>query len=369
MTTDHQQPAFTKLLDAETMDAFSNAELGQLARLLGRLLQAPDRSIPADGAALARMLGEEPSPAVLGRFRQDGNRLRCAQVDDVLEEAAERRRLLSEAGRRGNARRWLAKSTNPSGEAAPAGATDRSPCDRQAIGWRSPPDRHPADATESAEFLAHAAASRARAALQRRDSNSNPLRSGARTAGEMPTRSEIAGAIHDGLEAAAEARLSEYRRCQATTLLERAFAGWLAEKRIQPRKPGHPLPDARREALKIAAYPQATPAACEIAIIRCDSEHADPNEGPVANPIAFVIGVLGAHRNGKPFEHRLHEQPIVDKWDAAERRVFDSAKTMAAADAAARRIDDARAALLTNQHHEAAHGATSTPRSAFGDSA
>jgi len=70
-------------------------------------------------------------------------------------------------------------------------------------------------------------------------------------------------------------------------------------------------------------------------------EHADPDRGPVAYAIGFVIGALGAKARGTPLTPWLSEIPIVERWQALERKVFDAAKTRAAAEAAARRIDTA----------------------------
>ncbi len=371
MPKDGTQIDLRRVLPDELADALSNDELGQYTRLMLRLLSQPDHALPTDVAVLSRWAGSVSlSSRVLAEFTSVDGRLRCARVDRVLGEDEARRRLLSDAGKRGAAKLW--SGTGGTRPLATPSTTDRPEVKGghgHPIARPWPPHSQAIETPISTPPAGSVRASHAPAALQRRDSNSNSLRSSAGTSGEMPTRSEIAGAIHDGLEAAAQARLSEYRRAQATTILERAIARWLDEKRIQPRKPGMPLPKPRNEAMKISAYPQATPAACEIAVIWCDTEHADPDEGPVGNPIAFVIGVLGAHRGGKPFEHRLHEQPIVNKWDAAERRVFDSARIMAAADAAARRIDDARAALLTNPTPQARIGASSPPPRASGESA
>lgn len=341
MTTEGPQIDWRRLLTDELVDALSNDELGQYTRLMIRLLAQPDHALPTDGAVLARWAGGAVAAKVLHQFHTVDGRLRSARADAVLCDALARRRILSEAGRKGAAKVW--GETRSPAPAAARGLTDRPP-HGQAMAWPWPPHGHPTGSAlagqESGAVRASHARTPAPAALQRSQVNSTLERS---SAPEPPTpeAGRIAGAIYDGLEAVAAVRLAEFRREKAVEILERAFERWRADGRLRSRRDDGRLPDPRAEALKIAAYPCATPAACEIAVARCDQEHADPDRGPVAYAIGFVIGALGAKARGTPLTPWLSEIPIVERWQALERKVFDAAKTRAAAEAAARRIDTA----------------------------
>jgi hypothetical protein len=163
----------------------------------------------------------------------------------------------------------------------------------------------------------------------------------------------IAGAIFDGLEAAARAKLDEYRRSQCEQMIRKACDPWLKAGRILTRQRMVTLPggkkelrgggqartECEREIRTIAAHPNVRPALLEICLTRCAVRDQDPDQDPIDNPIGYVIKALGAYAGGKPLTVYLGDQAIVDKWDAQERRVFDSARTMAAATEAARRVD------------------------------
>ena len=345
MTTEGPQIDWRRLLTDELVDALSNDELGQYTRLMIRLLAQPDHALPTDGAVLDRWAGGAIAANVLDQFHTVDGRLRSARADAVLCDALARRRILSEAGRRGAAKVW--GETRSPAPAALRGPTDRM-ADRPAHGhpmarpW--PGHGHPTGSAragqESGAVRASPAPTPAPAALQRSSSHSTLERSSAEEP-PTPDAGRIAGAIYDGLEAVATVRLAEFRREKAVEILQRAFERWRGENRLRSRRHDGQLPDPRTEALKIAAYPCATPAACEIAVARCDQEHADPDRGPVAYAIGFVIGALGAKARGTPLTPWLSEIPIVERWQALERKVFDAAKTRAAAEAAARRIDTA----------------------------
>jgi len=173
----------------------------------------------------------------------------------------------------------------------------------------------------------------ARGALQRKEIQLNQERGGA------APEQDVAGVIMAGQEARAQARLVEWRSTEARRLVAAAFARWARDWRVRP---GADL------AGRIARYPHVTPALAEIAIGRADawleSGRATPRadrDGP--NPVGYLIKLMACCRGAKqPIEPHAWDQPVLDKWAALERKVFDAEQAMQAMQAGLMRIDRAR---------------------------
>lgn len=154
----------------------------------------------------------------------------------------------------------------------------------------------------------------------------------------------IAGAIHAGLEANAEAKLREWNRSQASQVLVAALAPMAAQGLVVDAD-GRQKRNWREEIAKIVEYPHVTPAAAEIAVNRLRARMNNADEDQQQNVIGYLINALGAKRSGGPLEPYETDAAIVDAWAQKARQVFDSERVKLAAQEAGRRIDEGRRRL------------------------
>lgn len=129
--------------------------------------------------------------------------------------------------------------------------------------------------------------------------------------------------LYTGLEADASHRVLAWRRHQVRGILEQAVADW--------RSSGLDVgADADSVVVRIAGDPRVTPALAQIAV-----ERATRN---AARPIAYIVGALGVRRGGKPLEPYLTDQPVVEEWEARERKKFEAERSRIAVERVARRF-------------------------------
>lgn len=347
--------ALEAVADPDLVQVLTTLELGALVRLVRYAWrQVPPCTLPNDHAGLAMVAGinsEEwrgvqsrlllaagAMPVPQNTTAGTGGRLLLSYArrlhDTLASDAAHRAAVRSAVGRKGAQARWCA---GDDAKGMP------EVCQRHALGM---PKAFVADSSARTAPLLKA--------LERSDLNANPERSSAegRLPEKTPDAPAIAGAIFDGLEAAAAAKVELWRKSQVEQVL-RAGLKPFASRLVDPKGRGRdPEIDIRR----IAAMPHVTPAAAEIALGRMVEADRDPVNGPVRALVGYLITALGCKSRGsgrpEPLTPHLHDQPIVDKWDAARAKVFDATRTLEAARAAARRLD---AAGLAPKAPEARH--------------
>ena len=330
---------FDRLVDAEIGTGLSTLELGVMVRLVRfAWRQSPPCTIPNEEASLAAVAGvtvEEwrrmqtrlflalgtlpphaeattpraghPERITLGHARR--------AFEDQAAKAAATNAIRSAAGRKGAEARW---TQGPDGK-------------RMANAWQT-------HAFAMAEPFPTPIA-RPREAMERLRPGINPEAERSSAEGSLSGRSidapAIAGAIYDGLEAQAAAKVELWRKSQVEQILREGIKPYAVAGRAGRQ--------VERDVRAIAGVPHVTPAAAEIALGRLAEREQDPDKEPIRSAMGYLIAALGAKAGGQPLTPYLTDQPVVDRWDEAARKVFDSSRTLEAARGAARRIDAAAA--------------------------
>lgn len=336
---------FDRLVDPEMGSGLSTLELGVLVRLVRYAWrQMPPCTLPAEDASLAAVAGvtvEEwlrmqtrlllalgsmqphteattpraghPGRITLGHARR--------AYEDQAAKAAATNAIRSAAGKKGAEVRWTSQ---------PDGKRMAQPWQTHAFAMRLPFSDAP---TLNA---------RTRKALERLNPELNlkAERSSAEDSlpGKTPDAPVVAGAIFDGLEAQAAAKVDLWRKSQVEHILREGLKPYI--------RAGRAGTQTERDIRAIASTPHVTPAAAEIALDRLASREQDATKEPLRSVVGYLIATLGAKMGGRPLTPYLTDQPIVDRWDELARQVFDSSRTLAAARAAAGRIDAATQAAV-----------------------
>lgn len=337
--------ALDQLGPAGVVALYTTLELGALYRLArfswesDRPGELPDCDVQL--ALITQTRAEEwqaMRPRLLLSFRPeipDGSgapRLVNGTLRNLHASATARRNQLAAAGRASA----LARA-GPNGHLNPTDV-------EHTLNTRSTSVEQPLKSGASMEARAHA---RTRVALLRKEIQINQERRGAP---ELPAETaeveDVAGVILAGSEARAEARVTAWRSEESKRLIVAAFARWADQFGVTP---GPDLPG------RIARYGHVTPAMVEIGIGRTDgwldSGRAAPRPGggnrggaaSTVNPVGYLITVLGCRRGGgRALEPYAWDQPVVDKWAAMEKRIFDAEQALQAVHAGLMRIDHAR---------------------------
>jgi hypothetical protein len=136
----------------------------------------------------------------------------------------------------------------------------------------------------------------------------------------------VIAAIHAGIDATAQARLTEWRRTMSRQLLEHAAQRWLAEGRLGERQRRAGGVDSGF-IVRLAASPLALPALVAIAIGRADVEHAQSALGYVA----AALGMVKSKSNfGQPLAPYLGDQAVLDHWARLEEAQVGAERAKAA---------------------------------------
>ena len=330
---------FTELLEPGGLETLSTLEVGVVWRLL-RTAWMRRGSLPGDERTLAAVAGVDLqtwaalAPRVLWCLGWNG--AMCAHAARAIETLERRqsdlRAVKAAAGRAGATRRW---GPPPAAEDASRGPTrvpmaGDSTCHAPAMHVLSgaiPEQPRPVFGAPPYRVRAQ------RSALERTDLDTNQERSSAPNCqnpnGQSPNGQdgvgvvEVVGAIHAGLDATVQARLTEWRRQRSREMLEAAARRWLAEGRIQAKggRDKHDIDLAF--VIRIAGHPNVTPALMQIAIQRADECRA-------ASCLGYVCNALGASRGGKPLEPYLSDQAVLDRWKQLEDKQVSAEKAKAA---------------------------------------
>ncbi len=328
---------FDRLVDAEIGTGLSTLELGVMVRLVRfAWRQSPPCTLPNDHASLAAVAGvtvEEwqrmqtrlllalgtlpsqmeaatphsgpPERITLGHARR--------AFEDQAAKAAATNAIRSAAGKKGAEARW---TQGPDGK-------------RMANAWQT----HAFAMAEPSS----APNARTHGALERLRPGINPEAERSSAEGSLSGRSidapAIAGAIYDGLEAQAAAKVELWRKSQVEQILREGIKPYAVAGRAGRQ--------VERDVRAIAGVPHVTPAAAEIALGRLTEREEDPDKEPIRSAMGYLINALGAKAGGQPLTPYLTDQPVVDRWDQAAMKVFDSSRTLEAARGAARRFDAA----------------------------
>ena len=336
---------FTELLEPGGLETLSTLEVGVVWRLL-RTAWMRRGSLPGDERTLAAVAGVDLqtwaalAPRVLWCLGWNG--AMCAHAARAIETLERRqsdlRAVKAAAGKAGATRRW-GPSAEDSKEATrgPRGLpmAGDSTCHARAMHVLSGAiPEQPRPVFEAPTYRVRAQ----RSALERTDLDMNQERSSAQSCqnpnrqnpnGQNPNEQdavgvvEVVGAIHAGLDATVQARLTEWRRQRSREMLEAAARRWLAEGRIQA-KGGRDKQDIDLAfVIRIAGHPNVTPALMQIAIQRADECRA-------ASCLGYVCNALGASRGGKPLDPYLSDQAVLDRWKQLEDKQVSAEKAKAA---------------------------------------
>lgn len=338
--------ALESVADPDLVQVLTTLELGALLRLVRYAWrQDPPCTLPDEPAGLAMVAGitTEEWEVMRGRLLLAAGAVPAPQDttagtrgplllsyarrlhDTLASEAAHRAAVRTAVGKKGAHARW---SQTDDAKGMP------EVCQRHALGM---PEASKADSSARTALRLKA--------LERSDLNSNLERSSAE--GRLPEKTidapAIAGAIFDGLDAAATAKVELWRKSQVEQVLRAGLKPYQDAGRLVD--PKGRVRDHERDLRRIAAAPHVTPAAAEIALGRLGEADRDPARGPVQAVMGYLIAALGCSaRSGarpEPLTPYLHDQPIVDRWEAARAKVFDSTRTLEAARATAMRLDAA----------------------------
>jgi hypothetical protein len=141
----------------------------------------------------------------------------------------------------------------------------------------------------------------------------------------------VIAAIHAGIDATAQARLTEWRRTMSRQLLEQAAKRWAAQGRL-----GN---DAGRGSsidsgfiIRIAGSPLALPALVAIAIGRADEANAPSALGYVASALGLVRGRGSKLKSnyGRQLTPYLGDQAVLDHWARLEEAQVGAERAKAA---------------------------------------
>lgn len=325
----------------------STTELGALVRLIQfSWYEVPPCTLPSAPAALAQIAGLAEGEWALIEGRLLGA---LGAVDFTLPEGTPSLSLTiaRELYDREAAKRRAALQQRATARAGRAASRERAlsgPDPGQNWARTGPENRGSGVASGvSSRPRTREALERSNSYIQQKRSSAQHPATSIETADPLD-RSAIAGAIYDGLEAAAEAKVRIWRATQARELLKAACVAWASKGMLKDAQ-GRVRDDWQDDVARIASVPHVTPAAMELAIGRCNVAASQAPAGTFTKALGYVIRALGAFRGGKPLEPYLTDQPVVDRWAAIERKLFDASKALAAAEGAATRFDDARKRL------------------------
>jgi uncharacterized protein YdaU (DUF1376 family) len=338
-------PSLELLLEPGSLDGLSAIELGAVVRIL-RLAwhRVPGCCVPADErslAAVARVTSAEwlgmqaqlfacmravPAESGPGLLSCEIARMHYHGLVHAQAAAQEQRRRAGQASAAARLQRSVTPSPTPAPSPASRPEADPTGVQRafngRSTGVQRALEIGPGGAgTRFGGDTAHFVSS----ALERSDLHVNQERSSA----EEP----VIAAIHAGIDATAQARLTEWRRAMSRQLLEQAAKRWATEGRLG----NHAWRGVDAGFIvRIAGSPLALPALVAIAIGRADEANAPSSLGYVASALGLVRGRGSKLKSncGKQLTPYLGDQAVLDHWARLEEAQVRAQRVKAAARAA-----------------------------------
>lgn len=341
-------PSIELLLEPGSLDVLSAIELGAVVRIL-RLAwhRVPGCCVPADERSLATVarvtsaewLGMQAQllacmravPAGSGLLSCDIARMHYQGLVHAQAAAQEQRRRAGQASAAARLQRSVTPSPASRPEAEPTGV--QRPFNGRSTAVQRPLEIGSGGAGtrfggDTARFVS--------SALVRSDSNANQERSSAEGSDapgvDGPNgRAGVIAAIHAGIDATAQARLTEWRRTMSRQLLEQAAKRWAAEGRLG-NDAGRGSSIDSGFVIRIAGSPLALPALVAIAIGRADEANAPSAMGYVASALGLVRGRGSKIKSnyGKQLTPYLGDQAVLDHWARLEEAQVGAERAKAA---------------------------------------